>query len=131
MENVYLTEANKQFMKPETGFRARSRSIKRKARVLVFHDTTGKRFVVVRSSNGELTLPTQVASFSRSSVVGLSSDTHEQASFPVYSFSDIRQAGGIDALSEAIGNNQSIKAPLIDFSEEEWKGMIRDLGSDK
>lgn len=116
-------------MKAETRYGTRNRLTRRKARVLVFHDTNGERFVVVRSANGELNLPAQATALRP--VVSVLPAASEQTSFSVYSSSDIRQAGGIDALSEAIGNNQSIKAPLIDFSEKEWEGMIRDLGSDK
>ena len=101
--------------------------------MLVLKDELGHQFVVVKSGNGEISVPVQtavpVSSLPKADFVVVKED--ELAPFHVYSFSEIRQMGGIDALSEAIGNNHSIKAPLIEFSEKEWEEIVNDLSDDK
>lgn len=48
-----------------------------------------------------------------------------------YSFDQIRSQGGIDAFSAAIGNAKSIKAPSLEFTDDEWTQMNADLTNDR
>ena len=78
----------------------RKRPATRKIRVLVLKDELGHQFVVVKSGNGEISVPVQtavpVSSLPKADFVVVKED--ELAPFHVYSFSEIRQMGGIDAL---------------------------------
>ncbi|MBO0931502.1 hypothetical protein [Fibrella aquatilis] len=102
----------------------------RKARVR--RNNAGEGFVVVKSGDNTFILSSEAIKvalpISQTSLFVPASDG--QTSFPVYSSREIREAGGIDALSEAIGNSRSIKAPLIEISEKEWEEMTHDLSSD-
>lgn len=118
-------------MKSATKSRTGKRSTARQTSVA--YNNAGKGFVVVKSGSNTFILSGETVkeSLTLPQTSLFVSVPDDQTSFPVYSSRDIRQAGGIDALSEAIDNNHSIKAPLIEFSEKEWEEIINDLSNDR
>ena len=48
----------------------------------------------------------------------------------VFNSTQINAAGGLDAFSKQIGNDQPIAVPYLDFTEQEWDEMSRQLDGD-
>lgn len=87
----------------------------------------GQQFVVVTATNGKVITTVPVPKHTEQEPVA--QQEIPPASMRIYTADDIRRAGGIDALSKAIGNDKPIKAPRIEFTDEEWAAMLNELSS--